>query len=711
MLDLPRPPAGEGKPAGAARDGRWGGSAKHVVLVLAVSVLSLIHAQATAFAQDRVWGLGQGFSPPLVVTQLPAGAPREKGDAASAGMLRSPFGEGARILVLEPPATGREPSARILAPGFHSAADPDVSFDGRRVLFAGKRSAAEPWTIYEATLADGGIRQVTHGLGDCRCPSYQGLMYMIMEENPWYQITFVRTEPGQRNEAGTRPASSIYSCKLDGSFVQRLTYNLSSDFDPAIMPDGRLVFACWQRATWDRGLEGRITLMGVNTDGIDPAAFCGEVGRRVKHMPCATAGGLAVFVEADRMPWDGAGMLSAVALRRPLHSYRPITGPADGLFHSPSALPDGTILVSRRPGDGSGTHGVYRMDLASKRMELLFDDPRWHDVQARALGPRSEPDGRSSALIPDKPLGKFYCLDVSKTDFKDPTWLARGTARKVRVLEGIARRAENESGKRKAQGGEAKAGVDATFGFPLSAFGSTEVGVPQLALRRILGEAPIAEDGSFNVEVPANTPIQLQLLDEKGMALRSCGWIWTRNHEPQGCIGCHEDGELTPVNLVVKAVTAESVPAYAPEEKRPTIDFRRDVMPIITGKCLGCHKRGGSPPCLEPVRDAAGRADADAARWAYQTLCAPQDESSPTALRWKYVDPGRARTSPLVWHVFGANTSRPWDGAAARPARPIEPGQAEPLSPQEQAILVQWIDLGATWDRISDRPAPAASQR
>ena len=37
-----------------------------------------------------------------------------------------------------------------------------------------------------------------------------------------------------------------------------------------------------------------------------------------------------------------------------------------------------------------------------------------------------------------------------------------------------------------------------------------------------------------------------RLLDADGMGLRSCTWIWVRNNEPRGCIGCHEDGELTP---------------------------------------------------------------------------------------------------------------------------------------------------------------------
>ena len=33
---------------------------------------------------------------------------------------------------------------------------------------------------------------------------------------------------------------------------------------------------------------------------------------------------------------------------------------------------------------------------------------------------------------------------------------------------------------------------------------------------------------SFQLTVPASTPIQLQLLDEQGIAVRSCGWIWAR---------------------------------------------------------------------------------------------------------------------------------------------------------------------------------------
>ncbi|MBM3748196.1 MAG: hypothetical protein FJW34_20630, partial [Acidobacteria bacterium] len=96
----------------------------------------------------------------VVFTQLPVGTPAEK---QAEGMLRARYGECARLVLLSPEGT-----MRVLSEGFHSAADPEVSFDGQRLLFAGKRTAAEEWNIFEMDLAGGAPRQITRGMGDCR---------------------------------------------------------------------------------------------------------------------------------------------------------------------------------------------------------------------------------------------------------------------------------------------------------------------------------------------------------------------------------------------------------------------------------------------------------------------------------------------------------------------------------------------------------------
>ena len=108
------------------------------------------------------------------------------------------------------------------------------------------------------------------------------------------------------------------------------------------------------------------------------------------------------------------------------------------------------------------------------------------------------------------------------------------------------------------------------------------------------------EDGSFHLTVPPNTPFQLQMLDSNGMALRTSAWIWTKNKENRGCIGCHEDGELAPENLLAKALTKPSVPLTLPPERRRTVSFQRDVKPILEQKCglKGCHA-GATPPRID----------------------------------------------------------------------------------------------------------------
>ena len=526
-----------------------------------------------------------------------------------------------------------------------------------------------------------GLRQITQGIGDCRSPSYQSAFYQISDANEaWYQITFVCSRAAELNESGSAPATALYSCRLDGTDVRRLTFNLSSDYDPHLMWDGRLVYASWQRRTLEHGLQGRVVLLGANLEGTDPEPLCVDSGRRIKHMACGTTGGLVVFVETDRVPWDGAGMLSCVTARRPLHTYRPITLPADGLFHSPSPLPDGSVLVSRRPADGSGTHGVYRFDPVSKRTEAVFDDPAYHDVQAKLIAPRSEPDGRSSPSIDTDPHGKLYCLNVYTNDFQDKTWLPPGTVKTLRLLEGVSRQANN------------------------SANTTSRAVLPPLASRRILGEVPVAPDGSFNVAVPAKVPVELQLVDENGLTLRSCGWVWTPNHFNQGCIGCHEDRELTPENLMVDALKSATVVVAPPREQRRSIDFRRDLMPIVGRKCLPCHAQGGSPPDLTAGTPAPGDVtDAAFARIVYEVLLEPAVASPDSDVHGKYVDPGRARTSTLVWHLLARNTSRPWDGEATKgKPKPVPSDAQRPLTPEETRNFVQWIDIGAPWSAVSN---------
>ncbi|MFH1924295.1 MAG: hypothetical protein ABIP48_30960, partial [Planctomycetota bacterium] len=384
--------------------------------------------------------------------------------------------------------------------------------------------------------------------------------------------------------------------------------------------------------------------------------------------------------------------------------------------------------------DGSRSHGVWRLDPVSGDAEVVFDDPHYHDVQAKCIYPRQEPDGRSSVVTEEDPHGRLYCLNVYTSDLEGANRMAPGSVQRVRVLEGVP--LARVAGSGFAVQGSEFAQTRGTQGPEPRTLNPEPDGIPPLAQRRILGEIPVGADGSFNVEIPANTPIEVQILDADGMALRSCGWIWAKNREPRGCVGCHEDGEMVPENWFVDAVAEASVNLTPPPGERRSIDFRRDVMPIFAAKCVECHgreektplyladdlSRGGarrgatgvspgatgvspgatgvSPGAtgVSPVPGEHGQDDRGA-RQSYENLLTPAAEAGAMG---KYVHPGRARTSPLVWHVFGRNTARPWDGVAQRESvKRMPPEEAAPLDEQERRTLVEWIDTGALWEGIA----------
>ena len=578
---------------------------------------------------------------PIVYTRVPANPDAGKRRPVDGAALHA-YGEGGQIVLRSP--NGVE---RVLTKDFASAADPEISFDAKHILFAAKRSAADRWNIFEMNPDGSGVRQITHDAGNCRNPLYTSAIFYLNDPAPVHQIAFVSDLSGEYSEYGGTRATSLYAVQKDGSALRRLTFAGSSSFDPTMLPDGRLLFASWLGRSGERPA---IELFGVHNDGVDYAAFSGSQGERLKAMPVVTTKRVVVFVEPEAGAWDAAGALACVTLRRNLKSYKRLTTPQQGLFHSPSALPDGTVLVSRRmPG---GTHGVYRFDPATGSLTALFKAPGANAIQAHALVPREEPDGHSSVVDDKMTWSKLYCLSVYESDLGREVF-HKGMARRLRVLEGVA-----------------------------AADGKPDTLSKTLMQRRFLGEINLEEDGSFQIEVPPNIPIQLQLLDENGMSMRSTAWMWAKNKEHRGCIGCHEDGERTPENIMAQALTHPAPRLTLPPERRRTIEFEADVAPIIKERCALCH---GETTTTRLSGDA---------RSVYEAL-------------WPLTTPGRARTSRLIWMLFGRNTSRPWDREVKSVApEPMPPAGAKQLTDDEKRTIIEWIDLGAHFKGL---PAVAAA--
>jgi hypothetical protein len=419
---------------------------------------------------------------------------------------------------------------------------------------------------------------------------YQSRIFTLAVQEPWDQVVF-------------SSGGSLWTMKLDGSGLERITWTPSDDSSPVVLPDGRVIYI---------SREGRRAgLFGVNLDGTDYALFAAP-GLKAPEAP--------TFTGTHRVVYAEGGHLASVSMERPLHSRQTLTPPGSGVFEAPFGLPDGSVLAGRRAAAGAPS-SIWRVD-AQGGLTEIHADPEADLTQPVLLARRPLPDGRGSVVDSKDSTARLYCMSVYTGDEAAARLMPRGAAKRLRVLEAVP----------------AWKTAD-----PLS----------DLAPARLLGEIDLEADGSFQVQVPANTPMKVQVLDQAGFALRSSAWFYVRNKENRGCIGCHEDRELTPENRVPDALNKKAPDLTLPVERRRRVDFRADVAPLLGRSCApaGCH-------------DSKSKLRLDG-----QGITA-------AALK-PLVRPGDARSSPLL-----------------KPARHKE----FPLAPAERRTLIEWIDFGAHWN-------------
>lgn len=440
---------------------------------------------------------------------------------------------GSRIVALDP----ARPEAGVtnLTASFVAAGRPDVSFDGQRVLFVGRREAADPLSVWEMALDGSSVRQVVAAASDCTAAVHLSTIFAIDHGDPTYQIAFVT-----RGDDG---ASAIHTCRLDGTDVTRITFNPYGAAHPCPLSDGRLLFSGARSAGTDTNGGSGTALFTVNTDGTDVAAFAtAPEPPAFSGRACETPDGEVVFVESLTAGGLGGGTLVAVPRGNSLHVRRVIREDSEGAFRSPTALLDGRLLVSYRNPTAS-SWGLVVVDAeGAEPMQRVFDATEWHDIDAVVAVARPEPAGRSSVVDDRSGTGLLYCMDSYLSGLQRGDDGGEDASRRVQVYQAVSQ--EN-----------VKAG-------PLA--------------ERLLGTAKVESDGSFFLEVPVHTPLRLQTVDAQGDVVQAMqSWIWVMPREARGCIGCHEDRRLTPPNRHVLALQKRP--------KRIGVDAARRFVPADEG--------------------------------------------------------------------------------------------------------------------------------
>ncbi len=245
---------------------------------------------------------------------------------------------------------------------------------------------------------------------------------------------------------------------------------------------------------------------------------------------------------------------------------------------------------------------------------------------------------------------------------------------------------------------------------------ASAVGLGVHTRQRIVSEIPLEPDGSFYARVPTQVPLIVQGLGPDRMAIHSMNrWFYVQPGErltlsiprpifATRCGNCH--GALTgdrkdalgPPDVTTAASRVLATWDEALDERRAahpaapiSIDFQRDVQPILQRRCVRCHGGEGAPAGgldLRPTPDGPWTV-------AYTSLHRLEEPASGDHGRKRYINEREALSfeSPLMELVTGRSLGAHADWVAPGKPHPDDP----PLHREEVATLARWIDLGATF--------------
>lgn len=386
---------------------------------------------------------------------------------------------------------------RVLTAAFHSARAPMVSPDGRRLLFSGRRHEDDPWQIWEMQLNDGRTRLLTPVPGWYTDPAY---------------LADGRVVLSGRTEAAT-DAFALYTTAGTGAGLMRITFHPDRDVGSQVLQDGQVLFVSSPADKANAGARYLVT----RPDGTGLRLFYRSADQsRSGGRAWETEDRRVVFVERGGRGSAGGvgGRLVALSENRPLHSRVELSDRVEGSFHSLYPLESGNLLVSYRP-PGGRNFSLYEFDPVQERLEaLLTDDPAYHAVEPVVAARRARPKTFFSVVDSAVKTGELYCLDANLWSPPPARGSRASMGRRLRVR-----------------------GLDG-----------------------LLGEVPLAADGSFYIELPADVPVTLETVDDRGHLVRGpSAWLWVRPNERRGCVGCHQDPEMAPENRVPDAITRAPV--------------------------------------------------------------------------------------------------------------------------------------------------------
>ena len=493
--------------------------------------------------------------------------------------------------------------------------NPDLHYDAEKVAFAfcdHSREGQKRYFLYEAALDGSWVRQLTGTKRD-KFNTWDNRATVIIEDNdPCYlpddEIIFITTRCqsfGRCHGGRYNPAWNLHRCDKNGDNIKQLSFGNENEYEPSVLNDGRIIFTRWEYTNrhemffhmlWACRPDGTNVTHFFGNDMLHPMMMVEATAIPGTHRVMTTAQGHHSYNTGTTIVLDtniGENTEKAITHLTPETPYSESPGggwPKPHYSH-PHPLTEDLFLASRAnhnvhpqgrtppPAD----RAIYLVDPTGGR-ELIYEDLDVASFSPIPIRKRKRPPVMPTMVRPDAPdYGTVFLQNAYLTRKEnDPKGIIKpGMIKAIRVI---------------AIGVQPRAGRSPCHM-------RVHVEIP----RKVIGTVPVDATGSAYFKVPARTSLQVQTLDENGMAiLTEKSLFYLQPGENRSCVGCHEPEGSSPIVSAMaklrRLTPVDLKPAAGPAYEGG-LSFMRTVQPVLDRYCIKCHGLGeGKDPKGEKIK-------------------------------------------------------------------------------------------------------------
>jgi hypothetical protein len=492
---------------------------------------------------------------------------------------------GGGIYVLENPAAPRDQwkIRAVIDPntpetlGFGVYTHPELSYDATKLLFCFKGEPSGSTAIFEIGIDGKGLRRLTDP--SVTCDRYHGGSSGQHDIAPAYlpdgRIVFLSTRPSGLVPCANSGVSILHVMNADGSDIHPISVNHVNEFDPSVMPDGRILFGRWEYV--DKNALTIQSLWTVNPDGTQETALFANnmvfpeaiLDARVIPGTHLVVGTLA---KHNSTPRGSIGIVDPLRGKNEPRAIHNLEHPEDPTYDrgdscEPWPVTEDLFLLSGRPA-GSQRNVLELLDRSGHRF-VLMSDPDICLHSPMLVKPQPRPPVCIDSVDRTAATGKFFLQDV----YQGMPGVKRGEVKWLRVLEETSRVSPTLMG-----------GSPYNQVFLVSAALAFNV-------KNFLGVVPVAEDGSAYFEVPVGRGVFFQALDAEGRTIHSMrSFVQAAPGTTRSCIGCHEHKYSSASNSGPRQILSATPSQLQPESwGSGYVDYPSMVQPILDKHCVSCH--------------------------------------------------------------------------------------------------------------------------